>query len=437
MTRPEEALAIHETDAVRASTFTQLEDGRILQLAGRTFTTSNDGGLTWSEPFERRDPNGNLIGAGGRSLVRLSGNGIGVAGYGRGMGLDSPYDLPESHHQVFWRSEDAGETWEAPVRISIPGIDTCQFQDVLIRTSSGRIVLPVFTRMGQRTGPGGVEPPVSGKLLKGQWASSHTHFFDPGFRGSLVYYSDDDGRTWQRNRDSELFILLDWNANFNYTNEPSVTEVEPGRLLMFLRTALGRLFHSWSADNGETWTRPAPTALASSIAPGQIRTLPNGHLLAVWNQHSQEEIRQGFVRTRISSAVSRNGGSIWEFFQNVESIHEETKVEPGPIRPVRPEEFHFRPGVSAPEREGRYLTPAEAYGWWTYPSVLVMEDRVLIGHRYRAYREHPTQARLLMSSEVEGSGGFILKLKVLPLSWFYGGKQPAESVWIAQKDIPV
>ena len=437
MTRPEEALAIHETDTYRSSTFARLEDGRILQLAGTNFTTSDDGGITWSEPFERRDPNGDLVGGLWMSLVRLSGNGVGVSTGGTGFGLDSPHDLPGTQFQMFWRSEDGGETWEAPVRISLPGIDACQYQDVLIRTSSGRIVMPVYTRFGQSSGPGGIEPPHSGKLVHGQWASSRTHFWDPGFRGSLVYYSGDDGRTWQRNRDGELIILLDWNADFNYTNEPSVTEVEPAKLLMFLRTALGRLFQSWSTDNGETWTRPAPTALASSIAPGQIRTLPNGHLLAVWNQHSEDEIKQGFVRTRISSAISRDGGSVWEFFQNVESIHEETRVEPGPIRPVRPEEYHFRPGVPAPEREGRYITPAEDYGWWTYPSVFVMDDRVLIGHRYRAYREHPTQAKLLTSSETEGSGGFIHKLKVLPLSWFYGGKEPAESVWIAQKEIPV
>jgi hypothetical protein len=58
MTRPEEALAFHDTDTYRWSTFLELEGGRILQLAGTSFTTSDDGGITWSEPFERRDRNG-------------------------------------------------------------------------------------------------------------------------------------------------------------------------------------------------------------------------------------------------------------------------------------------------------------------------------------------------------------------------------------------
>ena len=58
MTRPEELLALHETPYFHSSTFTELDDGRILHAAGTTFTTSDDGGITWSEPFERRDTDG-------------------------------------------------------------------------------------------------------------------------------------------------------------------------------------------------------------------------------------------------------------------------------------------------------------------------------------------------------------------------------------------
>ena len=72
----------------------------------------------------------------------------------------------------------------------------------------------------------------------------------------ILYVSDDDGRTWQRNRDGELMIISDWNTTFSYVNEPTVAEVEPGRLLMFMRTGLGRIFQAWSSDGGETWTRP-------------------------------------------------------------------------------------------------------------------------------------------------------------------------------------
>jgi len=424
MTRPEELLAVHETGFGHSSTFVELHDGRILHAAGENFTISEDGGISWSEPFHRNDVNGNAVGGGGTSLTRLSGKGVGLSAI-----LKDPDDA-RGYYMAFWRSVDGGETWEPPVRVSPPGIPTFSYQDVLLRTSSGRIILPVYICLGQSTGPGDVKPPASGKLVNGQWVSTAAHFFDPRFSCCSVYHSDDDGLTWQRNSDGELLILLDWSATFSYVNEPSVTEVTPGKLLMFMRNGLGRLFCAWSCDNGETWSRPQATSLASSTAPCQIRTLPTGHLLLVWNQESEEEIKRGYNRTRISSAISRNGGSVWEFFQNVESMHEETRVEPGPIRPVRPAEYHFDPGVPAPEREREHILSVSFHGRWSYPSVFVIKDRVLIAHTYSVYEEHSTRAELIVSSQKEG--GFNQKLKVLPLKWFYGGKEPADNPWLPQ-----
>ena len=425
MTRPQELLAVHETRFFHSSTFVQLADGRVLHAAGTRFTSSSDGGITWSPPGTRQDSNGQPVGGSGTSLVKLPGNGIGLAAMKRNREA-----APENRSSiVFWRSPDGGETWEAPVRVTPPGTLAYCYQDVLLRTSSGRIILPVYTVLGQNAGPNDVTPPFNGKLVRGQFVSTAAHFFDPRFSASYVYYSDDDGRSWKRNSDGELVILLDWSATFSYTNEPSVAEVSPGRLLMMMRTAMGRLYQAWSNDNGETWTRPQPTSLASSTAPAQIRSLPNGHLLVVWNQESEEEVKRGFNRTRISAAVSRNGGGVWEFFQNVESLLEGTRVEPGPIRPLRPVEYYHRePDVGAPERESRHVLPAQAHGRWSYPSVFVMADRVFIAHTYSIYEDHPTQARLVLSSRREG--GFNQKLKVFPLTWFYGGKEPADNPFL-------
>ncbi len=427
MTRPEEALAIHETNYFHSSTFTELDDGRVLHAANTTFTTSDDGGITWSDEFKRTDTNRDPVGGGGTSLVRLSGKGVGLAAMKktsedrRGTGV------------VFWRSEDGGETWEPPVQVTTPGVATHLYQDAITRTSSGRIVIPVYISMGQGTGPNDQKPPASGKLANGQWVSTAGHFFDPHFSSVYVAYSDDDGRTWKRNSDNELMILLDWNATYSYVNEPTVTEASPGRLLMMMRTGVGRIFQAWSYDNGDTWTRPQPTSLASSTAPAQIGTLPNGHLLVVWNQESEEEVKRGFNRTRISSAVSRNGGSVWEFFQNIESIHESTRVEPGPVRPLRPSEHHFAPGVPAPEREVEHIRQVDFHGRWSYPSMLVMKDRVLVAHTYSHYEEHPTEARLVSSKDTLG---FNQKLKVLPLNWFYGGKEPADNPFLPRAHDP-
>ncbi len=425
MTRPEEVLAMHDFTYWHHTAFVERKDGSILQVCGSKFLISEDGGITWSEPYECHDPDGELVMA--RSLVRLKGDAIGMSNCPK---TESDGPRPKSC-ETFRRSENGGRTWGLPLRVSPEGFSVSDYHDTMIRTSSGRLVIPVHMLLGQISASNDIPGPWPGKLVKGQWVSTNAHFFDLGFTCSFVYVSDDDGATWQTNKDGKLLVNLDCNAVSSYLCEPSVTEVEPGRLLMFLRSGLGRLFQAWSHDNGETWTRPESTSLATSTAPGQIRTLPNGHLLAVWNQQGPEEIRHGYHRSRMSTAISRNGGSVWEFFQNVTSLHEETRVEPGPIEPVRPEECHYNPDMPAPERETEYVTPTDEYGVWTYPSVLVLKDRVIISHRYYMYGEHETAAQLVKIDPSEDLHGFIQKQKVLPLSWFYGGKEPADSPRIA------
>lgn len=425
MTRPEEMLAEHRSEKPHAGTLLELGDGRVLTASGPTFTTSDDGGVTWSAPFKYRDTNGDPVHAGG--LVRLSGGGIGAAGVLRGA--DNPNAYPYGPEKIdsrlmFWRSEDGGRTWEPPVRVTAEGVNAVPYKDHVVRTSSGRLVQPVYMGFGQSAGPMDAlgEGGGAGKLLNGQFIRTSGHTFDPGFTCSFAYYSDDDGRTWHRNKDGNLIVPLDMSGVYSFTNEPSATEVEPGKLLMILRTGVGRLYQSWSYDGAETWTRPQPTSLAASTAPAQIRTLPNGHLLVVWTQQSPEELKQGYLRTRLSSAVSRNGGSAWEFFQNIESIHEKTRVEPGPIGRYAPAEYHFGPGRAAPERDVANVTPAADYGIFDYPSVLVLKDRVIVAYNYRRYEEHPTRAELVLTGYE--------KIKVMPMSWFYGGKEPSDNPFL-------
>jgi hypothetical protein len=428
MTLPELALAIHDTPFFHGSSFVQLGDGRILHVCAQWVNYSEDGGLTWSEMEEQGDPIRNNMG--NNSLVKLDGrNAVGLAGRVPWEPPQSTWASPSDCQGFwFWRSEDGGETWEPPVRMTPPDTCTAGYQDTFLRTSSGRIVLPVYTHMGRRRGVGDRRPPACGKLVKNQWVCTNAHFHDPNFTAVRVLYSDDEGRTWQCNADGDLMILLDWSCKYSYVNESTVTEVAPGRLLMMMRNGLGRLFQAWSEDNGESWTRPQPTSLASSTAPAQIRTLPNGHLLCVWNQESEEDIKRGYNRTRVSAAISRNGGSVWEFFQNVQSLHETTRVEPGPIRPVRPAEIHFEPGQPAPERAPEHCQSVEEHGRWSYPSCLVLEDRVLITHTFTQYPEHPEEARLFMTGRQWGQTN--QKLKVLPLKWFYGGKEPADNPFL-------
>jgi hypothetical protein len=57
----------------------------------------------------------------------------------------------------------------------------------------------------------------------------------------------------------------------------------------------------------------------------------------------------------------------------------------------------------------------------SYPSVLVCQDRVLITHTYSRSEEDPDKAQM------RNPDSFSQVLRVLPLKWFYGGKEPAEN----------
>ena len=371
------------------------------------FSVSEDGGITWGEHYPGVGHDGKEFRFACGCLVQLSGGKIGLATYRMNPEALQKYD-PQ---MVFRTSDDLGRTWSAPVATNAGMLPAHALHDAMIRTTSGRILLPVYDSVKQ-VGPSGPPWPYThgGYNPHGVFVGSGPHTYDPALGYSYVLYSDDDGVTWQRSKE-ELFIRLE-GGRCATAVEPTLTEVTPGTLLMVMRTRLGRHFQSWSDDNGTTWSRPEPTQLSGCQHPAQIRTMPNGDLLVVWAQHSYKEQRQGFMRTRLSTAVSRNHGVTWEFFQNVDSIHEGTYCAPGPIEITFPEPTFPIMRTAIPEFDGEFSVPMiEGYGARSYPSVLVTEDRVLIYYSYQYYADN---------------GGYICKarMKVFPLSWLYGGLDP-------------
>ena len=414
MTRQEMALAIHEQDLGHTVSIVQRADGSLLIGSGAGMCVSEDLGMTWTDPVQRIDPSGGLVG--GTALVNLEGNGIGAIGM-------KPIDYG-SHEIRFWRSEDGGATWGEPVVASPPGYPAHMLQDVALRTSRGRIILPIYTCIGQGAWRA-EDAPFPGALYKGQFVSTDAHYFDPHFGGCYVVYSDDDGRTWRRNGDGDLIIAIEYGNIYAACFEPTVAEIEPGRLIMMVRTGLGRLYQAFSDDDGDTWTRLQPTSLAADHSPAQIRRIPStGHLFLVWNQLSAEELHRGLNRTRVSCAVSRNGAGVWEFFQNVQSCIEPARVAPGPIRPTRPGEIHALAGLPAANLEGGSVEPLpDDYGNWSYPSCTVLDDRVLISHTYSLYDD--------AGQRINPGGNS--RLKVMPLRWAYGDNDPKAGNPILEK----
>ena len=151
MTRPDLALALHDTRNFHDSTFARLDGGGLLHCAYGRFSVSADGGVTWGAEFTRVDSAGDPVGSTCSSLVELPGGGVGLAGLRRDDGAEGAA-RGRSAHLVFWRSPDGGETWEPPVRITDPGVGTHALQDVLLKTASGRLVLPVYSGAGRLLG---------------------------------------------------------------------------------------------------------------------------------------------------------------------------------------------------------------------------------------------------------------------------------------------
>ncbi len=140
--------------------------------------------------------------------------------------------------------------------------------------------------------------------------------------------------------------------------EPACIELWDGRVLMLMRTGMGGQYKSLSADGGQTWSQPEPTPLVGTAAPVSISRMPKtGDLLAVWNRNPGAANRNPFT-----AAVSRDEGQTWIHVRNIEEAADDA---------------------------------------WAYPAVTWVKNRALL--TYFNYK-----------------GGLSLKLKILPVDWFYG-----------------
>ena len=97
------------------------------------------------------------------------------------------------------------------------------------------------------------------------------------------WLSDNEGQTWYT---SEKIWLFHEGKRF-WFEEGNVTELADGRVLMYARTPVGRLFKSYSSDGGQTWTEPQPAPLAAAYAPCALSRMPTGGLIVhLESEHS-------------------------------------------------------------------------------------------------------------------------------------------------------
>ncbi len=346
---------------------------------------SADFGRTWTEPsLVSPGKDGNMCAA---SLLRLGGGAVAMF-YGRdswrkGPGYTSGNwdDVSEAFvKQVMRVSDDRGQTWSEERALNPAGEHSqVLLNDSARRLSTGRIILPNYH---------GLSP----------------YSPDPEFVQPLL--SDDDGKTWFPSR-FRVCVEVERGG----MSEASVAERADGSLLMTIRSQnTGFVYRSESRDVGETWSKPESTGLPASGTPTSLRRMPQSDdLVLLWNQVSGEERKWGFARHRLTAAVSSDGGRTWRHRRNLESLNDRTYIpaeEAGPGGPSSPA------GRVTP-KDAR-LAKLKALGLnetgirvAEYSSLIFVDDKAVITYDVGGPALPP---------------GASLKLRVLPISWFYENK---------------
>lgn len=161
-------------------------------------------------------------------------------------------------------SRDGGRTWSAPARL--PDGVLGPIKNKLVRLADGTLL------SGSST-----EAPDSANAWR-------VHF----------ERSSDGGRTWQRSAPAASGREVD-------AIQPTILVHRDGRVQALVRTrGPGRIYESWSANGGRSWTALAPTSLPNPNAGIDAVTLRDGRHVLAYNP-----VTDG--RTPLVVAVSRDG----------------------------------------------------------------------------------------------------------------------------------
>jgi len=373
------------------------KDGDILMMAGADLRRSTDGGRTWA-PVEK-------MSIGVSCVIRLQ-SGL--------LGARSNMD--------FHVSADEGKTWEKRGSIAAAaerrwtGEGIAHF-DVLMQTRSGRIFLP--TRGSAAANEWLAQRSAARGVRAGELVSIEGHAHRPEADYTIVYYSDDEGSSWKRSDGALMVWKDDGYGGMWPCDEPNIIELTNGDVMLYFRTTLGRIYTARSgpvaftptggprkgqtinAAPGQYFEYPRETELACAYTPCRVRRIPStGDLLLVWNQVSGDEMRGGYSRGRLSSAISRDDGKTWEHFRTLDR----TVLPPAGRMAPEPE--------PAMARAFDYVGELpDGHGMVDYPNMEFHGDTVLVTWIRAIHTPKPGQF----------TGG---RLLVAPVSWFYQDEPP-------------
>ncbi len=410
---PPEGVIEHIGIGTGSSAMVELADGRLAIIAGSKSISSTNCGRDWDT---RSSLGCEAMGSGASlSCIKLHSGRLALAHRGKedaGGGTEmfnwNPFYLS--------LSENEGKTWGSPNPMQLLG---GPYQDTLIQTSTGRLIMPSRICHSNNRHPGLDYDRVSSF---GHWrglrlqVSGHYHY--PEVDIASVSYSDDEGESWRQCQGQ----LMGWfdaegipngRGGVTAVDEPSVAECADGRLMLMGRSTVGRLVQSFSEDSGETWSPILPTDLMSSYSPARLRRVPStGDLICVWNQVSRDEIKRGYRRGRLSAAISKDSGASWEGFQTIE-VSEGMEDVPRIIP-----QFPTSPVIGLPDLG---VLP-DGFATFDYPNIWFSGDQVFL-HYSRSWIEadEDSQEAVTLGERHHGTAKKPreMVLRIYPLDAFY------------------
>ena len=368
-----------------------LANGSLMLAQEDSYRISTNGGASWSDPQPLQAP------FAAEGMIRLQSGTLAICGRDGANRLN-----------LFAASNDEGKTWSEPVVIC-PRYEGNIMCESIIQMSSGRLLIPVYWEKldGWDVHPDVMYPQNAGAFgtWKGHRVSIEGHGHVPEMGMSLVYRSDDQGQSWTKHPGG-LMGWFDAEGNINGQSgltpcfEPTLAQTSSGGVLLIARSTVGRLVQSYSPDGGQQWLAVRPTDLGASEAPPiMVSVPPNGDLLIIWNQNSREEIRRGFRRNRLSSAISKDGGHSWEHFKTLElseGLEDMDRIPPDyPVSPVRA------------RRDVGHLP--DNYIQFSYPNIDVVGELVFVRYYRRWW--------ILDGGQPKMPKRYLMR--VYPLKWFY------------------
>lgn len=168
---------------------------------------------------------------------------------------------PGSWWGMWMTSDDAGRTWSKPQRL--PAGILGPIKNKPVQLPNGDILCPTSTE-------------------------------NDGWRVHFERTSD-LGRTWQATapiNDGKAIRAI----------QPSILFYPEGRLQAIGRTREGKLFETWSSDNGKTWSKMGLLSLPNPNSGTDAVTLRDGRQLLVYNHNSENK-----GRSPLNVAVSTDG----------------------------------------------------------------------------------------------------------------------------------